>query len=237
MRLLRSGTEASAAVSLAACAVLSLAACAPRASPPTLFRGMAVFGHEVRAFTPCGSGESMWAIDSSGMLWDLHQEFRASAETPAELFAVIEGRAAPTPASGLGAEYAGTIVVENVLYMAPEGFGCDMDWNAFQYRVSGNEPFWTIVVTFDSIVSRPLGEPERTWALLDSQADDGALRYAAGLPDQDTVSVTVERRACRDSMSGAFFGFTAIIRIGTDERSGCTLLGSPSAFPRGRGSP
>ena len=101
---------------------------------PIVHRGLTVFGHEVRSFKPCGSETSLWAVDSSGLLWDLYTEMTVQDPPYQSVFVTVEGRLSAAPRDGFGADYAGTLFVDEVLYVAREGFGCDFDWRPLRGR-------------------------------------------------------------------------------------------------------
>ena len=198
--------------------------------------GLATFGHEVRSFRPCGSEEDLWAIDSSGALWDLHREFAPGLEPYEGVFAVVTGTVGPPPEEGFGADYGESLVVEEVLYAAGEGFGCDSDWSRFSYRAQGNEPFWTLDLSPLSMELHLLGEGTRAWTPTQEDNADEVVRITGQALDGRSIEVTLLREPCRDSMAGAYFGFSAIVRIEGEELTGCGLKGSypeyGSYFPR-----
>jgi putative lipoprotein len=191
-------------------------------------RGFAVFGHEVRSFRPCGSDESLWAIDTSGVLWSLHQELAPHVQPYEEVFAVVRGRRDVAPTEGFGEDYAGAITVDDVLYVASEGFGCEADWDAFQFRLFGNEPFWSVVISADSIELFRLEETDLIWTPVRWEQRVRSLRFTAEGVNVPGVAVTIEHLPCRDSMSGAYFAFSAALRVGQQELRGCALEGNAS---------
>ena len=186
-------------------------------------RGIAIFGHEVRSFQPCGSEASLWAIDSSRMLWDLHTEMTLHDPPYQGLFAILQGRLGSAPQDGFGSDYDGTLIVDEVLYVAREGLGCDFDLSAFRYRALGNEPFWSVDITTTAILLRSMGQDDQTWALIQEGRLDSELRFRGEGDGREPVVVAIRRTECRDTMSGAFFGYTATVRIGESVLMGCAL--------------
>ena len=117
-------------------------------------------------------------------------------------------------------------MVQDVLYVASEGFGCGTDWNAFSYRAYGNEPFWRVEVSQSGLhLTRP-GEPEQPWRKVQKLVTDGVIRYTGTLTDGTSSELVIERTPCRDTMSGAFFGLSATLRLGSEEFAGCVLMGN-----------
>jgi uncharacterized membrane protein len=190
-----------------------------------VLKGHAVFGHEVRSITLCGQEEPFWAIDSTGLLWELHRELDPSQEPYGALFVVVLGREGDALTEGFGADYSGTIVIDQVLYAANEGFDCGFDLTEFHFRAAGNEPFWNLTVRDDAIELTSMGEPRQTWSSVRLEPARDAVRYLAGGGSSDTVEVAILEEHCRDTMSGAFHGYRASIALGSDTLTGCALRG------------
>jgi putative lipoprotein len=204
--------------------LLAASACAPAAPRTQIFRGLAVHGHEVRSFRPCGSEQALWAIDPQGVLWEIHNELVPRSEPYEEVFAVVAGRIGPAPTEGFGAEYPGLIDVDDVIYVAWEGFGCDTDMSGFDYRAYGNEPFWNVEVTSEGLRLNRLGSESQTWTAVREHTVKNGIRYEG---DGSPIELTLVHEPCRDSMSGAYFGMSARLVLGAEELRGCALSGSP----------
>lgn len=193
-----------------------------------VFRGSIVFGHEVRSFRPCGEEETFWVVDQTGILWDLHRDLAPDLRPYQEVFFVLLGRRGPPPKEGFGADYAGELSVTEILYASLEGFSCETEWTKFNYRVFGNEPFWSAEVNDDNLELRRLNEPNLGWKNLQiEETRRGTIRYSEE-SEQNLVSLELFPEPCRDSMSGAFFSYTATLRLGLDELHGCALKGYPT---------
>ena len=192
-----------------------------------VLRGFATYGHEVRAFRPCGSDEYLWAIDRGGILWEVHGNLTSDYKTHDEIFVVIEGRKGPPPADGFGADYPGTIHVDRVLYAAMEGFRCDYDWDGFTWHAYGNEPFWTVIMSDGSIRLKVIGRDDVVWPDSEIIEAEGAIRYiGCGNEAAPEIELTITPTPCQDSMSGAYFAYSSVVRTGSDEFEGCALWGS-----------
>ena len=205
-----------------AAALLSASSCATGARESQIFRGLAVHGHEVRSFRPCGSDEALWAIDRQGVLWEVHNELVPHREPYEQVFAVVAGRMGAPPTEGFGAEYPGRIDIDEVLYVAWEGFGCDTDLSGFDYRAYGNEPFWNVELSAGGLRLNRLGSESRTWANVREHTVENGVRFEG---DEPPIELTLVREPCRDSMSGAYFGMSARLVLGDEVLRGCALPG------------
>jgi putative lipoprotein len=211
-------------IALSAVMALAASACGDGAPESQIFRGLAVHGNEVRSFRPCGSDEALWAIDPQGVLWQVHNELAPGSEPYEEVFAVVAGRPGPAPTEGFGAEYPGRLDIDEVLYVAREGFGCDTDLSGFDYRAYGNEPFWNVELSAAGLRLNRLGSAAQTWADVREQTIERDVRYEA---DGPPIELTLVREPCRDSMSGAYFAMSARLVLDEEELRGCALPGSP----------
>jgi uncharacterized membrane protein len=198
------------------------------APEPGVMSGFAVYGHEVRAFRPCDADEKMWVSDPSGLLWELHRDLALHREPYEEVFAIVEGRRGPPPTRGLGAGYAGTLEVTGVRYAALEGIMCNVDLSEFRYRASGNEPFWMALITAEAILVKMPGREDRFWRDIRMQEVGGGIRFEATGPAGPVV-IRIADRPCRDSMSGAYFAYSAGLSLDGTEFTGCVLRGTAPA--------
>ena len=88
------------------------------------WRGMLVWGHEVREFRSCDSEEAFWVVDETGDLWDRYREVDVGSEPYSRIFVVLRGRLEPPPVEGFGADYPATIRVCEIVSMEPETGEC-----------------------------------------------------------------------------------------------------------------
>jgi uncharacterized membrane protein len=189
------------------------------------WQGYAVHGHEVRSFRPCGWDDALWAIEATGLLWTLHQRLASTETTYQEVFAVVEARKVPAPTDGFGADYPGALEIEAVLYAGLEGPGCDEDWTAFQYRVHGNEPFWSAEVSNHHMHLSRLGSEDRFWNEIAVQRTHETVRYSGIDTTGSSVELIITEEPCWDSMSGSYYAYAAVLRIGEEKLHGCALQG------------
>ncbi len=196
------------------------------ASDLEIVRGHYVFGHEVRSLRPCGEDEALWVLDRTNLLKDLHGELTSGTTPYAEIFVVAAGRIRPPQEDGFGADYSGTLTVEDVIYAAVEGFGCDFDLSRFIYRALGNEPFWMLEVRQSEMrLTRP-GHPVLMWADVNHKETEGGVVFHATGGDRPAVELAIEKRPGRDTMSGAYFGLSATLVLDGQTFTGHALRGT-----------
>jgi uncharacterized membrane protein len=197
-----------------------------RAVEGVFLKGHAIFGHEVRSIRPCGQNEAVWAIDSTQLLWELHRELAPGIEPYEEVFAVVRGSEGTAPSDGFGADYPGSFIVDQVIYAAGEGFGCDLDLSRFHYRLSGNEPFWGLELVDTTAVLRRMGAPDQIWNRVRTESSGVGFRYVGESEKTGSVEVSLLEEPCRDSMSGAFHGYSASVSVAGETLIGCAIAGS-----------
>jgi putative lipoprotein len=205
---------------------------------PAIVHGFAVRGHEVRSFRPCGSSEDLWAVDTSGVLWTLHQELAPSGPPYPELYTILEGRRGPTPADGFGADYPGTMVISRVLHVAAEGDRCGSEPAAVRVWAGGNEPFWSLSIQGDSLRLDRLGFPTAIWRGVAGSMAEGQVWIGAeaNARQSDVPSLQILPRPCRDSMAGSFFHASVNLFLNTVTLSGCAWMpGQTEGSPLGPG--
>jgi len=214
----------------------SLGACDRSGTPPAgseglspssvVLRGYARRGDQVREFTPCDSMQAVWVVDSSQALWTPYRELAPDPADTTGLFAVVEGRVGPTaPVPGSGAGHARTLIVDRVLYVAREGYGCAAPWDRFAFRAFGNEPFWSLTILGDSVTLIRPGEEERIWHGAERTSAPDGLLVTSGNPASGGVTAHLTTAPCRDTMAGSYFGYSAVVRIDGDSLTGCALQG------------
>ena len=192
----------------------------------TVLAGHAVFGHEVRTIRPCGEDSTLWAIDSTQLTWDVHRELSPGLEQYEEVFVVVEGSQADAPLDGFGADYDGAFNVDRVLYGATEGWGCDLDLSRFEFRLAGNEPFWTLVITDSAPELSRMDRPGQVWGEIRIETTETGLTYVGRNGESGSLAVDLSEEPCRDSMSGAYHGYSATVMLGGEELRGCAIRGT-----------
>lgn len=208
-------------------------------SDPAVVHGFAVHGHEVRSFRPCGSSEDLWAVDSTGALWELHQELAFPGTLYPELYVVVEGRSGPPPASGFGTDYAATMVVSRVLHMAAEGDRCGVDPAQVRVLAQGNEPFWNLSLTTESLSFHRLGHPREVWqdVLGGWEGRQAWFRAEANSAQDEGPTLWVLPPPCRDDMSGSYFHASARVIWKGEALTGCAWMPAAGSPNPGRDPP
>lgn len=101
-----------------------------------------------------------------------------------------------------------------------EGHGCELDLAGLHWRAFGNEPFWSARLSKDWLEWQELGSETRRMKI-SKQSRQHHWQLGQG------GEFTVLALPCRDSMSGAYFAYTALVQTPDGElRSGCAVPGS-----------
>jgi len=189
-----------------------------------IIRGHYTFGHEVRALRPCGEDEDLWVIDRTDMLPQLFRQLVGSLKGDPRITVIATGRTGPAPSEGFGAEYAGTVTIDEVVYAALEGFGCDFDVTGFVYRAYGNEPFWMVEVLRGAMRLLRPGSPELIWPEV-SEERKGDLVVLRGTGGEIPGTLTIEPGPGYDNMSGSYFHHKARFDLDGEIFTGAALRG------------
>lgn len=192
-----------------------------------LIRGLYLFGHETRALLPCGEEEDLWVIDNTGLLSDLHKDLVESLAGEIRIFVIATGSRESAPAEGFGAEYAGSVVVDEVIYAAREGYRCEFDLSGFSWRAYGTEPFWLVEITGDGMTYSTPGTQVLTWPEVSGEiiGDKIELRGKGG--GQEGVLVILPGPG-HDDMSGAYFHHRASFELDGKLFEGAAMRGQMS---------
>lgn len=178
-------------------------------------------------FRPCGETAELWLLDQTDGV--LAQAFAAETmKGPAMIYIEAYGERAPVaddipPARS----YGGTFVLEQVLYagVQSESRGCDAPPESYSVAARGNEPFWSVQVREDGMVWKQPDDPkEIALGAPQTQDSEGTVRYRASGGGHE-LELLIDAQACRDSMSGEFFAYTAKAVLDGEELSGCARVG------------
>lgn len=191
-----------------------------------LKRGVLSLAADRVTFQPCAQAQALWVIDQTdGML---HKALGDEPQ-PSQWYAELHGeRMALTEELARTYGYAAAFVLEEVLYAAPvgESHGCEQRANDFVVAARGNEPFWAIDVRHDqTLLWRQPEEPRQlTFEILRSEDAEGTVAYFAAAGDR-TLELFVDALPCRDSMSGAYFAYSARAKLDDRQLKGCARIG------------
>jgi len=187
------------------------------------FRGHLVLGHEVRSFNPCGSGQENWVLDrTGGDLWDVYRKLTNQPYQP--IYVEVRGLVGPPPRDGFGAEYDNQLTIMELRRAGVETRGCEEDFGGFEFRASGNEPFWNVIVSKDGMVFSELGKPRITLPYAPPRISADKTIYSSQTKE-GSLLVTIDESRCIDSMSGEHFSFAAKVVLNGRVYAGCAREG------------
>ncbi|HKS55706.1 MAG TPA: hypothetical protein VJS12_10495 [Steroidobacteraceae bacterium] len=190
-------------------------------------RGIVMLAQDRMTFRPCNEKAELWLLDQSD--GTLQETFADEMEKgPAMLYVEAYGERAPVSEDIEEARaYAGTFVLEEVLYAGVQGQvkGCDEPAASYIVMARGTEPFWAVEVNDAGIVWRQPSEPkEIPLGAPQTQDAEGTVRYHAS-SNGHTLELLVDAQACRDAMSGEFFAYSARAVLDGKEFTGCARVG------------
>jgi putative lipoprotein len=211
-----------------------------RGAPPEL--GELVRGHLARAaeeggivFEPCGDGApEHWVVDQTGGAL-VAQLRNLAADGRGRVYAEVRAEEQPAIPEGPGRSYGQSLALFEVRHLAPESRGCDDALDGFAFQARGNEPFWSLEVGRDgATLSRPDAD-DVTWNApgVPEPSAAGAFTYSLSQGAR-TVQLILEPEPCTDSMSGAYFFFTARVAIDGETLRGCAREGAEAPTAVGR---
>ena len=188
-------------------------------------RGHLVWGHESRSFTECDSGREAWVFNESGdELTAVYEELTAVPYQP--MFVEVRGEWLPAPQEGFAADYPEALRIKEFLRAENEGFGCRLDLGDVLFIANGNEPFWRLHVRAGGITLRTMqAADEIVFAGPEPSEHAGLVTYYSRNERDEEIRVTLERRRCVDSMSGARFAWAATVDYDGRRLAGCAAEG------------
>lgn len=212
----------------------SFPSAAPTASEPpaesglAIKRGIVTLAPDRPTFRPCGEQSDLLMVDQTDGV--LTREFAGEKDAngtaqPLKVYIEAYGERAidqPPPAG-----FAGTFILEEALYAAPDGQtrGCDSPAQDYIVAARGTEPLWSAEVTEAALLWRQPDEPkEISIAAPQTQDSEGAVSYVAANNDHK-IELMIEAQACRDDMSGEYFAYAARASLDGKQYAGCARIG------------
>lgn len=204
----------------------------PAAEPPAesglaIKRGLVTLARDRATFRPCDEAVELWLLDQTDGV--LAQAFAAELRNgPATLYVEAYGERAP-PAGDIAAarSYAGSFVLEEVLYagMRGEVASCPAQNTSAIVIARGAEPAWSVDISDSAVTWRQADAPQEL-RLPPAETEDaeGAVRYLAS-DAQHRLELLVDAGPCRDPLSGEFFAYAARALFDGREFSGCARVG------------
>lgn len=182
--------------------------------------------NDIRTLRLCRESTDLWLAGEGEGLDEIYS--RLAGEPGASLYIEVRGERTATPqGTTIPATYAQTFLLEQVLFavMPGEAGSCADSLPAARVRATGNEPSWSVEITAERVRIR---EPEPAAPLdlpvTESQDTEGTVTYrAAG--EGHMLELVVIAQTCSDSMSGAYFAYTAEGYLDGRELRGCARLG------------
>jgi uncharacterized membrane protein len=197
----------------------------PADSGLALKRGMLTLAAKHATFQPCGTSTQLWVIDQTDGV--LRQTF-ANEPIPLELYVEAHGERTAVPETIPAASaHPGAFILEEVLYATQpaETQGCKEAAPTYIVTARGNEPFWSVEVMADKMVWRqPESPTEVTIEAPQSQDSEGTVGYV-GAASGHKLELFIDEQPCRDSMSNAFFAYSARAVFDGKELKGCARIG------------
>lgn len=192
---------------------------------PGRVRGHLVWGHESRSFTECGSGREAWVFNESGdELAAVYEELTTQPYQP--MFVEVRGEWVAAPGEGFAADYPEALRITELLRAENEGFGCRLELGDVLFVANGNEPFWRLQVRADGLSLRIMEAPnEIVFAAPEPSEYAGRVTYYSRNNKDQEIRVTLERRRCVDSMSGARYAWVATVDFADRRLAGCAAEG------------
>lgn len=188
------------------------------------FRGHLVWGHESRSFTECGGERSGWVVNAAGdELVAVYEELTSTPYQP--MFVEVRGVWGAAPAEGFGAEYSESLTITELLRAEGEGFGCRLELDGILYVASGNEPSWRLEIREGGMTLKTMAAPDGSLYAPLRRAGEGPGTVFEADAAEGPIRVTLEKRRCTDTMSGARYEFAATVALGDTRLQGCALQG------------
>jgi uncharacterized membrane protein len=203
----------------------------PAESGLAIKRGIVTLAPDRSSFRPCGEQKDLLVVDQTDGV--LKREFAGEkdatgADQALKLYIEAYGERAIDQPAPEG--FAGTFLLEEALYAAPDGQtrGCDLPPQDYIVAARGNEPFWGAEVTEAALLWRQPEEPkEISIAAPQTQDSEGAVSYIAANAEHK-IELLIEAQACRDDMSGEYFAYSARATLDGKKYSGCARIGGKS---------
>lgn len=193
---------------------------------PRIFKGMYVFGHEVRTFQDCNdSQKTYWVIDSLSHLQKAYEENTKFLSYPYEsVYAEVKGYLAGKSQMGFAADYENVLIVTELIKIEAKNFRTDC--YDYEFIALGNEPFWSIDIIPNEkrIIFKDAGnEKVYEFIYLPATIKDGVYRYQAINSKNEKLDIIIREEKCSDGMSDRQYNYSAEIKLNGDLFKGCAI--------------
>lgn len=165
-------------------------------------------------FQPCATQDS-YILETSSALDDELRNLSSDSGSP--LFADFSG-----------------VLDSNQTHFTPRqryrllfaGHACDdPDFARLQIRASGNEPFWSILLSPQGLLLNQIDQASVALPYIEEQLADGRLIISSQANHQN-LQLWLSPNTCTDSMSGAIHHLTARLQLDQQTYHGCAAFGA-----------
>ncbi len=193
---------------------------------PILFKGLYIFGNEVRSFQDCSNtGKTYWVIDSAASLQERYEKTSRFPSYPYEsVYVEVKGYLSGKSEMGYASEYENVLVVTEVLKVEPKNFRTEC-YN-YEFIALGNEPFWSleIIPAEKRIVFKDVGVEKVTeFIYAPAKVANGVYLYEATSPSNDKLVAIIRQEKCSDGMSDRQYKYAAELRVNGKTYKGCAI--------------
>jgi uncharacterized membrane protein len=183
-------------------------------------RGVITLTAQSRSFRLCNSSVDLTLADQLDGALDRAYADLGNKPMYAEVYG-DRGDAQP------GSNAPNSFNVEELLYASGANVAgaCDIPLGKYELLARGNEPTWSVEVKQDTLSFKQTSAPTQIdFTSAETSDAEGSVTYRAGI-DRYVLELTITQRACRDSMSGDYFAYSATARLNKQAFNGCARVG------------
>jgi uncharacterized membrane protein len=164
---------------------------------------------------------------SGHLVWGLVEVYEELTSTPYQsLFVEVRGDWVGAPTEGFGAEFDEALRITELIRAENEGFGCRLELSDVLFIASGNEPSWRLQIREDGISVRSMDAAGAIEFPAPRKHDEPpTIRFEAETAES-AIRISLERRRCIDTMSGARYAWAATVDTGGRQFEGCAAEGA-----------
>lgn len=189
-------------------------------------RGYIYHGPEVSAFRKCDGIVEYWVTGNLGIdLWKIYSDLAPEEYQP--VYIEMKAQLLLNEPGVKRADYVGEVLVKEVYHLAYESLGCEMEKN-YNYLLHGNEPFWNIIIDENrGVFIQQLGTEEIYATYAKPTKIDNGIQYDL-ISGSSPITIKIREIDTYDSMSGAYYGYSAYVKLKDKVYYGTALLGRPT---------
>lgn len=193
---------------------------------PRIYKGMYVFGHEVRTFQDCNDTQkTYWVVDSLSQMQKAYEENTKFLSYPYEsVYAEVKGYLAGKSQMGFAADYENVLIVTEFIKIESKNFRTAC-YN-YEFIALGNEPFWSIDIIPNEkrIIFKDAGN-EKVHEFIYSPANikDGVYQYQVTNSKNEKLEIAIRKEKCSDGMSDRQYNYSTEISLDGKLFKGCAI--------------